>query len=159
MWDYRGVEYIRLIDFDQVTLSSLNRHATATQADVGTSKVHCIARTLRAISRNVEVDCRVELWRLEDFGGELLEGVDWVVGMSQIEYHWSASYSWHIADAIDNISTKVELLKYCHDNNIKVRPLCVIMTEKLCLTSPIGILLYGCWGKIRPYTHPNCRHL
>ncbi|KAI0701849.1 ubiquitin-protein ligase molybdopterin-converting factor [Cytidiella melzeri] len=97
-----GVEYIRLIDFDQVTLSSLNRHATAMQADVGTSKVNCIAKTLRNISRNIEVDCRVELWRLNDFGGELLEGVDWVV------------------DAIDNISTKVELLKYCHDKNIKI---------------------------------------
>lgn len=26
-------------------------------------------------------------------------------------------------DAIDNISTKVDLLKYCHDNNIKVSSL------------------------------------
>ena len=30
-----GVQYLRIIDFDQVTLSSLNRHAVATQADVG----------------------------------------------------------------------------------------------------------------------------
>ena len=30
-----GVGRIRLIDFDQVTLSSLNRHATATRDDVG----------------------------------------------------------------------------------------------------------------------------
>ncbi|KAI0342540.1 ubiquitin-protein ligase molybdopterin-converting factor [Trametopsis cervina] len=97
-----GVEYIRLIDFDQVTLSSLNRHATAMQSDVGTPKVHCIARTLRNISRNIEVDCRVDLWRLNDSGGHLLEEVDWVV------------------DAIDNISTKVELLKYCHDKDIKI---------------------------------------
>ena len=33
-----GVGSIRLIDFDQVTLSSLNRHALASMADVGTSK-------------------------------------------------------------------------------------------------------------------------
>ena len=26
----------------------------------------------------------------------------------------------HRLDAIDNISTKVDLLKYCHDNGIKV---------------------------------------
>ena len=57
------------------------------QADVGTPKVHCIARTLRSISRNIEVDCRAELWRLDDFGGELLEGVDWVVG--QYSMMWS----------------------------------------------------------------------
>jgi len=34
-----GVGRLRLIDFDQVTLSSLNRHAVATRADVGTPKV------------------------------------------------------------------------------------------------------------------------
>lgn len=33
-----GVGAIRLIDFDQVTLSSLNRHAVATLADVGRPK-------------------------------------------------------------------------------------------------------------------------
>ena len=79
----RGVSKIRLVDFDYVTLSSLNRHATATLADVGTPKVACIERTLRDISRWVEVDSRVEIWRKED-AGKLLEGVDWVVGKRYI---------------------------------------------------------------------------
>ena len=34
-----GVRRLRLVDFDQVTLSSLNRHATATRADVGTKNL------------------------------------------------------------------------------------------------------------------------
>ena len=34
-----GVTRIRIIDFDQVSLSSLNRHSLATLADVGKSKV------------------------------------------------------------------------------------------------------------------------
>lgn len=80
---HRGVSHIRLIDFDYVTLSSLNRHATATLADVGTPKVSCIARTLRQISRWTKVECCVEVWRKDD-GGRLLEGVDWVVG----KYHF-----------------------------------------------------------------------
>ncbi|KIJ16407.1 hypothetical protein PAXINDRAFT_168540 [Paxillus involutus ATCC 200175] len=96
-----GVSKIRLIDFDYVTLSSLNRHATATLADVGTPKVGCIERTLKQISHWVEVDSRVEIWRKED-GANLLEGADWVI------------------DAIDNITTKVDLLEYCHGHNIKV---------------------------------------
>ncbi|KAL7284634.1 hypothetical protein ACG7TL_001930 [Trametes sanguinea] len=96
-----GISKIRLVDFDQVTLSSLNRHATATLADVGTPKVKCIEHALKQFSRIVEVDARIELWRKET-GGDLLEGADWVI------------------DAIDNITTKVDLLKYCHDNNIKV---------------------------------------
>ncbi|KAF8352006.1 hypothetical protein F5887DRAFT_1268551 [Amanita rubescens] len=73
-----GVSKIRLVDFDYVTLSSLNRHATAGLNDVGTPKVIC-----------------------ED-GDLLLEGADWVV------------------DAIDNIQSKVDLLKCCHDHGIKV---------------------------------------
>ncbi|KAK0205194.1 hypothetical protein DFS33DRAFT_1427916 [Desarmillaria ectypa] len=96
-----GVSKIRLVDFDYVTLSSLNRHATATVSDVGMPKVKCIEKVLKQISRWVEVDSRIEIWRKEE-GSMLLEGVDWVI------------------DAIDNITTKVDLLKYCYDNNIKV---------------------------------------
>jgi len=67
------------VDFDYVTLSSLNRHATAGRNDVGTSKVICVEKALRKISRHIDVDSRVEMWRGED-GGALLEGADWVVG-------------------------------------------------------------------------------
>ncbi len=67
------------MDFDQVTLSSLNRHATATLSDVGTPKVKCIERVIKQISRIVEVETRIELWRKES-GGNLLEGADWVIG-------------------------------------------------------------------------------
>ena len=72
----RGLEKIRLVDFDQVTLSSLNRHATALQADVGTPKVDCIARTLNQISRNVRVDSRQDMWRCNEEGAKLLEGAE-----------------------------------------------------------------------------------
>ena len=41
-----GVERLVLMDFDQVTLSSTNRHATATLRDVGTPKVE-VRHTLR----------------------------------------------------------------------------------------------------------------
>ncbi|KAJ3814636.1 hypothetical protein F5876DRAFT_86336 [Lentinula aff. lateritia] len=96
-----GVSKIRLVDFDYVTLSSLNRHATALLEDVGTSKVRCIERTLKSVAKWIEVDARVEIWRKEE-GGVLLEGADWVI------------------DAIDNIQTKVDLLEYCTHNSIKV---------------------------------------
>lgn len=92
---------MRLVDFDQVTLSSLNRHATALLTDVGTPKVKCIERTLKQISKWVTVDARTEIWR-KDGGERMLQDVDWVI------------------DAIDNISTKVDLLSYCHENKIKV---------------------------------------
>ncbi|KAJ2922920.1 hypothetical protein H1R20_g14182, partial [Candolleomyces eurysporus] len=92
-----GVSKIRLVDFDYVTLSSLNRHATATLSDVGTPKVKCVERFLKKISKWSDIDACVNIWRKEE-GGDLLDGYDWVV---------------------DNIQTKVDLLKYCHANNIK----------------------------------------
>ncbi|KAJ7059275.1 ubiquitin-protein ligase molybdopterin-converting factor [Mycena amicta] len=97
-----GVSHIRLVDFDYVTLSSLNRHATALLSDVGTPKVACVARTLRDVARWVEVDARVDIWRKDEGGGALLEDADFVI------------------DAIDNIQTKVDLLHYCHTHKIPV---------------------------------------
>ncbi|GAX85583.1 hypothetical protein CEUSTIGMA_g12998.t1 [Chlamydomonas eustigma] len=48
-----GVGKLRLIDFDQVTLSSLNRHALATREDVGTSKARCLEKHFRNIMPEV----------------------------------------------------------------------------------------------------------
>lgn len=85
-----GVAKLRLIDFDQVTLSSLNRHATATRADVGTPKVRSVQRFLHSVVPWVNVDTCIDLWSIEaEQSNDWLEGADWVV------------------DAIDNISTKV----------------------------------------------------
>ncbi|KAF8957510.1 ubiquitin-protein ligase molybdopterin-converting factor [Flammula alnicola] len=116
-----GIRSIRLVDFDYVTLSSLNRHATAGIADVGTPKVKSIEKALKLFSKWVEVDARIEIWRKEE-GGDLLEGADWVIGKSGLFVSdlqpFGANTS--CADAIDNIQTKVDLLKYCHDNEIKV---------------------------------------
>jgi tRNA threonylcarbamoyladenosine dehydratase len=51
-----SVAYQHLIDFDYVTLSSLNRHATVVLADVGTPKVQCVPRALQAIAPFVQVN-------------------------------------------------------------------------------------------------------
>ncbi|KAI9235788.1 MAG: ubiquitin--protein ligase molybdopterin-converting factor [Podila humilis] len=97
-----GVGKIRIIDFDQVSLSSLNRHATAVQADVGTPKVIAMKKAFRQVAPWVQVDARVELFQ-EDSAEELLSGnPDYVV------------------DAIDNINTKLALLKFCYDHKIPV---------------------------------------
>lgn len=104
-----GVSRIRLIDFDQVTLSSLNRHAVATLADVGIPKVQCLQRRMMAITPWVHFDLRQEkFWDeaadrlLEPWKGENGRKPDFVI------------------DAIDNIDTKVALLKYCHDHELPV---------------------------------------
>eukprot|EP00967_Tisochrysis_lutea_P010546 scaffold12066_cov19-Tisochrysis_lutea.AAC.1 len=44
-----GVGKLRLIDFDQVTVSSLNRHAVATRQDVGIPKATCLGTHFKQI--------------------------------------------------------------------------------------------------------------
>lgn len=102
-----GASTIRLIDFDQVSLSSLNRHAVATLADVGTPKVQCLRRRLQAVTPWVTFDCRNQLFTLDEADSLLGpmangRGPDFVI------------------DAIDNIDTKVGLLAYCHKKGLKV---------------------------------------
>lgn len=78
------------------------RHSVAELDDVGTPKVLACQRHYDAIAPWVDVDARVELFSLEDADRLLAGKPDWVI------------------DCIDNIQTKVDLLKYCHDRGIKV---------------------------------------
>jgi tRNA A37 threonylcarbamoyladenosine dehydratase len=104
-----GVSRIRLIDFDQVTLSSLNRHAVATLADVGLPKVQCLQRRLVAVTPWVRFDLRLQKFD-GSVAGALLEGWEGDEGQRPD----------FVIDAIDNIESKVELLKYCHDQGLPV---------------------------------------
>ncbi|KAK6540819.1 hypothetical protein TWF694_008207 [Orbilia ellipsospora] len=114
-----GIGRIRLIDFDQVTLSSLNRHAVATLEDVGTPKVFAMKKRLEAVAPWVEIEAYQELWTEKD-AKRLLDGEpDWVV------------------DAIDNIDTKVDLLAYCHEQKIQV----VSSMGAGCKSDPTRILI------------------
>ena len=98
-----GVGHIRLIDFDRVTVSSLNRHASAVRSEVGLTKVGSLQRFIEAFAPECEVDPVEALFNYEG-AEELISSYkpDWVV------------------DAIDNLATKADLLAYCHQNNIKV---------------------------------------
>lgn len=102
-----GCGKLRLVDFDQVTLSSLNRHSVATLADVGTPKVQCLQRRLEQITPWTNFDCRYELFSESSAKAQL--GV-WKDGQ-QPDY---------VIDAIDNIESKVALLHYCHSHSIPV---------------------------------------
>ncbi|XXH02647.1 hypothetical protein Hte_009028 [Hypoxylon texense] len=102
-----GVSKIRLIDFDQVTLSSLNRHAVATLADVGSPKVLCLQKRLLAIAPWVRFDLRQEKF--------------WDQAADRLLAPWEGGRKPdYVVDAIDNIDTKVALLKYCHDHKLPV---------------------------------------
>ncbi|KAK0537554.1 hypothetical protein OC842_001607 [Tilletia horrida] len=99
-----GIAHLRLIDFDQVSLSSLNRHACATLADVGRSKVHVCAEKLAAIAPWAHVEPYNELFRASE-AKRLLT---------------SPRRPDFIIDAIDNIDTKVDLLAFAYTHHIRI---------------------------------------
>lgn len=97
-----GVGHLRIIDFDQVSLSSLNRHAVANVSDVGISKVDCLKNHLLQIVPWIEIDVQNRLWNL-DLAEELLD--------------FNPTY---VIDCIDNFDTKCDLLTYCHQHKIPI---------------------------------------
>lgn len=104
-----GVGYLRIVDFDQVTLSSLNRHACATLEDVGIPKVECLKRYLRKICGGY---CVVDAWSQMYTGDETKDGDMLVAPDGQ---KWDV-----IIDAIDDVPTKSKLLAYCAEQDFRV---------------------------------------
>lgn len=104
-----GVGYLRIVDFDQVTLSSLNRHACATLEDVGIPKVHCLKRYLRKICGGY---CVVDAWP-QMYTGDPTKDGDMMVAPDGCK--WDV-----IIDAIDDVPTKSKLLSYCAEQDIRV---------------------------------------
>ncbi|CAL8471181.1 g10723 [Coccomyxa elongata] len=97
-----GVGRLRLIDFDQVSLSSLNRHAVATRADVGMPKATCLQEHFRQLVPEASVEACVQMYTAEDEDALLDGAPDYVI------------------DAIDNIDTKVALLAACKRRSLPV---------------------------------------
>ncbi|SCU97669.1 LAMI_0F10902g1_1 [Lachancea mirantina] len=100
-----GCHRIKIIDFDQVSLSSLNRHSCATLRDVGTPKVECLKTHLKQIAPWCQIEAVNELWTKSEadrliFGTTKQENPTFVI------------------DCIDNIDTKVDLLEFVHRHNL-----------------------------------------
>ncbi|XP_022759359.1 tRNA threonylcarbamoyladenosine dehydratase isoform X5 [Durio zibethinus] len=97
-----GVGKLLLVDFDQVSLSSLNRHAVATRADVGIPKAECLKKHFSSIFPECQIDAKVLLYDVSSEEEILSGNPDFVL------------------DCIDNIDTKVALLAACVRRGLKV---------------------------------------
>ncbi len=97
-----GVGRLRLVDFDDVSISSLNRHAVATAADVDQPKTEVCKEAFQRIQPAVEIETAQAFFH-EDQAETLLAGnPDFVV------------------DAIDALNPKVALLQYCLAHRLPV---------------------------------------
>jgi tRNA A37 threonylcarbamoyladenosine dehydratase len=126
-----GIGCIRIIDFDQVSLSSLNRHACATLQDVGTSKVMCLINYCRQLcpdSNLLELQAYCEMYT-EQSGPRLLDPChlddddDHDAGMEETKRQQPQTQDkqWDLViDAIDDVPTKACLIADCLQRGIRV---------------------------------------
>jgi tRNA A37 threonylcarbamoyladenosine dehydratase len=92
-----GIGRLRLIDFDNVTLSSLNRAATAVREDVGTPKVAALAHALSRVVPACRLEALPRLFTMAD-------AEELICGGGSPDF---------VLDCIDDKATKCELLEFC----------------------------------------------
>ena len=97
-----GVRKVRIIDFDQVTLSSLNRHSLAVMGDVGRSKAAVLRERLLDIAPWIEVDAMTEMF------------------VASEAHRMLAGNPTYVLDCIDDVNTKAELIAYCVKNGLEM---------------------------------------
>ncbi|CAD7972972.1 unnamed protein product [Amoebophrya sp. A120] len=125
-----GVGRIRIIDFDMVSLSSLNRHACSAWEDVGKEKVFAVKDYILKANPFCQVDARQALFSLDRAEELLLDEFDVVVSEDhgRAKNYISTSTSRphedlqnlnstakpdFVVDCIDNLPTKCDLIQFC----------------------------------------------
>lgn len=97
-----GVGQITIIDKDKVDVTNINRQLIATIDNVDKPKVEVGKDRIKSINLDIDVKTH-EVFITKDNMSEYIDNTyDYVI------------------DAIDSVDSKVALIKYCYDNNIKV---------------------------------------
>ena len=98
-----GVGNLVIIDDDVVKPTNINRQIIATSKNVGTSKVQLMKERILDINPEANI-LAIRDFINEDNAGEFIR-------------RFKPSF---VIDAIDSISPKIALLKYCIENNVKI---------------------------------------
>lgn len=95
-----GIENITLVDSDKYSVTNMNRQLYATLNTIGENKVDVAKKRINEINKNCNVNtiCKKLYRNIEEFN---LSEYDFVI------------------DCIDTIMSKIEIIKYCQENNIR----------------------------------------
>ena len=96
-----GVGHLLILDSDNVSVSNKNRQLLALDSTVGRVKVEVLSERLRDINPELKLIALQEYLEPDRIGE--------VLGNYRIDY---------LVDAIDTLSPKLHLIKYCVDNHI-----------------------------------------
>ena len=97
-----GIGEISLVDFDIIDITNVNRQIHAMLNNIGKYKVDEMKMRIELINPNIKVNIFKEKLEKDNIEKFNLKYYDYVV------------------DAIDTITSKIYLIKYCFENNIKI---------------------------------------
>lgn len=97
-----GVKYITIIDSDKIDITNLNRQIITNIENVGNVKVEEAKKRALSINKDINIDT-YQMFLTKENIKEIVS--------NKYEY---------IIDACDTVDTKVELIKHCIQNNIKL---------------------------------------
>lgn len=97
-----GVMNITLIDGDKIDPTNLNRQIISTSNNIGELKVNEAAKRVLQINPNVIVN-KFSIFLTKENIQEIID--------NDFDY---------VIDACDDVDTKIELIKFCYKNNIKI---------------------------------------
>lgn len=101
MFARTGIENITIVDFDKVDVTNINRQLIALNSTIAQYKVDIMKNRILDINPHCEIKTLNIKCCKENFD---------IIFSNQFDY---------VIDAIDMINDKIDLIKYCHDNNIK----------------------------------------
>jgi tRNA A37 threonylcarbamoyladenosine dehydratase len=97
-----GVENITVVDADVVEKSNINRQIIATEETVGQDKVEVILKRCKSINKNAKITAIKTFYLPENAG---------IIDLTKFDY---------VIDAVDTITSKVELIKRAKDFGVKI---------------------------------------
>lgn len=108
-----GIGNISIIDKDIVDVTNINRQLIADITTIGKSKVDVMEERLKKINPEVNI------LKIKDFVNQSnIESI-----MLKVNHFFDESNNSHIdyvIDAIDTVSSKLGIIKYCYENNLKI---------------------------------------
>ena len=96
-----GIEKLRIVDFDTISSSNINRQIVACIDTIGRKKVEVLKEMLLSINSKVQVEAIDERINIDNVAS-IINETDIVI------------------DAIDSVQDKVELISYCKEKNIYI---------------------------------------
>lgn len=97
-----GVGEVTLVDFDEICVTNINRQLHALSTNVGKQKSDVMAERMKQINPRVVVNSIAKFYNQEHHAEIFKKRPDYVI------------------DAIDHVTTKCGLLKFCHGEKIPV---------------------------------------